>query len=80
MVARFADEMLTLVRRYRLRMSMDTLLFWRATIVLDATALQLYPEFDLLSELRQFFSAVRPTFGDRLVYALRDGNSLAALT
>lgn len=80
MVARFADEMLTLVRRYRLRMSMDTLLFWRATIVLDATALQLYPEFDLLSELRQFFSAVHPTFGDRLVYALRDGNSLAALT
>jgi ubiquinone biosynthesis protein len=60
------DEMLRAVRRHRLRMSMDTLLFWRALIALDSTALRLSPDFDLLRELRGFFERVRPDLGERL--------------
>src|SRR5260370_4028941 len=42
-------------------MSMSSLLFWRAILTLDATALRFGSQFDLLSALREFFKAARPT-------------------
>jgi ubiquinone biosynthesis protein len=55
LAGRFSDRMSTLVRTHRLRMSMDTLLFWRVLITLDSTALRFTAHFDLLHELRTFF-------------------------
>jgi len=79
LVAPFADEMLTVVRRHRMRMNMDTLLFWRAMIVLDATLLQLCRDFDLLAEVGAYFRLTRPTLAERLVDTLRDSDALASL-
>jgi ubiquinone biosynthesis protein len=60
LVAGFAETMFAVVRRHHLIVGMDTLLFWRAMIILDATVLQLCPSFDLLQELRAFFVKYRP--------------------
>jgi ubiquinone biosynthesis protein len=61
------DQMLRVVRRHRLRMSMDTLLFWRALFALDSSALRLSHHFDLLHELRLFFEERRPGVTERLL-------------
>src|SRR3970282_1264897 len=53
-------EVLQILHRHRLRMGMDTLLFWRAVIALDASALSLSERFDLLREMRDFFAQHRP--------------------
>jgi ubiquinone biosynthesis protein len=60
LVAGFAETMFAVVRRNHLIVGMDTLLFWRAMIILDASVLQLCPSFDLLHELRVFFMQYRP--------------------
>lgn len=80
MVARFADVMFTVVRHQNLRINIDTLLFWRSMIVLDATILQLWEGFDLLGELRDFFAAYRPGIADRLIETLNPERNLIALT
>jgi ubiquinone biosynthesis protein len=59
LAGRFSDKMSTLVRKNRLRMSMDTLLFWRVLIILDSTALRFTTRFDLLDELRAFFRKIQ---------------------
>jgi len=59
LAARFSDEMSLLVRKNYLRMSMETLLFWRVLVILDATALRFSAHFDLLRELRSFFQQER---------------------
>ncbi len=80
MVAKFSDEMFAVVRRHHLTMGVDTLLFWRGLIVLDATVLQLCPSFDLLKELRHFFEEFRPGILDRLWQLGEDsGHAAAAL-
>jgi hypothetical protein len=79
MVARFSDEMLGAVRHHHLRISIDTLLFWRAMIVLDATLLQLWDGFDLLSELREFFAQYRPGIIDRALEILVPDRRLGTL-
>jgi len=79
MVARFSDEMFTVVRHHHLRISLDTLLFWRGMIVLDATLLQLWEEFDLLTELREFFVEYRPGIIDRVIEILVPDTRLGTL-
>jgi ubiquinone biosynthesis protein len=56
---KFSGEMIESIRRHRMRMGMDTLLFWRALTALDSTAAILSDNFDLLSELRRFFFETR---------------------
>jgi ubiquinone biosynthesis protein len=79
LVGRFADEMLRVVRKHRLRMDMDTLLFWRVLIVLDATALRLSSHFDLLAELRSFFERQQAIEVERLVVDSANPSRLARL-
>lgn len=79
LVAKFSEEMVTVVRHQHLRISVDTLLFWRAVIVLDATVLQLWPRFDMLRELRGFFAEFRPGILDRSVQLLTPETHLATL-
>jgi len=70
LVAKFTEDMVTVVRHQHLRISVDTLLFWRAVIVLDATILQVWPRFDMLRELRVFFAEYRPGVLDRSIQLL----------
>ena len=68
----YISEFIAAVRRNNVRMSMDTLLFWRALLTLDATGLRLGEHFDLLGYLREFFLEVRPGPVERIVGLLRD--------
>lgn len=79
MIASFADAMFTVVRHHNLKISIDTLLFWRALIVLDAAVLQLWPDFDLLTELRNFFVQYRPGIIDRLIEVVTPERRLATM-
>ena len=80
LVANFSDKMLAVVRHHHLRISVETLLFWRAMIVLDASIVTLSPGTDLLSELRIFFAEHRPGVVDRaLKFLVPDEAHLATL-
>lgn len=71
-MGKYSGEMLNVTRRNQMRMSLDTLLFWRALNTLDSSALRLSGLFDILEELRIFFKRLRPSFGDRIVNVLTD--------
>jgi len=79
LVARFSDQMLGVVRHHYLRITVDTLLFWRALVVLDASILQLWNGFDLVGELRGFFAEFRPGIVDRAVENLTPETHLSSL-
>jgi ubiquinone biosynthesis protein len=68
----YFTEFIEAIRRNQVQMSMDTLLFWRAILTLDATALRFGSQFDLLSALRDFFQKTRPTPLERLMALLTD--------
>jgi ubiquinone biosynthesis protein len=68
----YFSEFIGAIRRNYVLMSMDTLLFWRAILTLDSTALRFGKQFDLLSELREFFEQTRPTAAERLIALLKD--------
>jgi ubiquinone biosynthesis protein len=55
-LGKYVAEMLDLVRRHRVRLRFDTLLFWRTLHALDASGLKFPLHFDLLAELRYFFT------------------------
>jgi ubiquinone biosynthesis protein len=68
----YFTEFIAAIRHNQVQMSMDTLLFWRAIITLDATALRFGSQFDLLSALRDFFQKTRPTPLERLMALVTD--------
>ena len=68
----YFSEFIVAIRANHVRMSMDTLLFWRAILTLDATALRFGKRFDLLSALRDFFVLTRPTPLERLTALATD--------
>jgi ubiquinone biosynthesis protein len=68
----YFSEFIGAIRRNHVQMSMDTLLFWRAILTLDSTALRFGKDFDLLSTLRDFFERTRPTPVERLIALVKD--------
>jgi len=54
-LGRYSGEIIEQVRRYHLRMGMNTMLFWRAMDALDSSALRFPGYLDLLSTMREFF-------------------------
>jgi ubiquinone biosynthesis protein len=62
----YFSEFITAIRDNNVKMSMDTLLFWRALLALDATVLRFESQFNLLTALREFFEQTRPTVIERL--------------
>ncbi|HEX7154255.1 MAG TPA: AarF/ABC1/UbiB kinase family protein [Thermoanaerobaculia bacterium] len=66
-LGRYFGEFITAIRDNKVRMGLDTLLFWRALLALDSTALRFEAQFDLLGELRSFFEKHRPTPFERVV-------------
>src|SRR6185369_16943241 len=79
LIAKFSDEMLTVVRQHYLRLSIDTLLFWRAMSVLDAAILHVWQDLDLMTELRAFFAAYRSGIMDRTLEVLTPETHLTAV-
>ena len=80
LVANFSDKMLAVVRHHHLAISVETLLFWRAMVVVDASIRALSPGTDLVSELRVFFAEHRPGIVDRaLEFLVPDEAHLATL-
>lgn len=69
-------EMLQILHRHRLRMGMDTMLFWRAVIALDSSALSLSDRFDLLGEMQAFFKQYRRGVVRRAWDVMADSNWL----
>lgn len=65
-LGKYAGQMLTVVRKHHVRISTDTLLFWRSLEALDATALRFSKYFDLLKSMRTFFERIRPSAGERV--------------
>jgi ubiquinone biosynthesis protein len=65
-LGKYAGEMLKVVRKHHLRMSTDTLLFWRAMEALDATALRFGEYYDQLRSMRAFFEQARPSPAERV--------------
>jgi ubiquinone biosynthesis protein len=59
--AKYSNNLIDAIRRYHVRMGMDTLLFWRVLTMLDLSATFLSEHFDLLAELRNFFMEGRRT-------------------
>jgi ubiquinone biosynthesis protein len=75
---RYFGEFITAMRNNRVQMSLDTLLFWRALITLDATALRFRRSFDLLGIMREFFENVRPSPLERIVGAIGDRHLISS--
>jgi ubiquinone biosynthesis protein len=66
-LGRYFGEFIAAIRDNKVRMGLDTLLFWRALLALDSTALRFEAHFDLLGELRTFFERHRPTPIERVI-------------
>jgi ubiquinone biosynthesis protein len=66
-LGRYFGEFITAIRTNKVRMGLDTLLFWRALLALDSTALRFEAQFDLLGELRTFFELHRPSAFERVL-------------
>lgn len=66
-MGKYFGELLGVIRRHRMRIGADTLLFWRAMSALDYSALSMSRHFDLLQELRVFFEQIRPGPIERLI-------------
>jgi len=71
-LGKFTGEMFDVIRRNRVRMSSDTLLFWRALNALESSAVRLSAVFDLVAELRHFFERIRPPLSERIFHRLSD--------
>lgn len=72
-------DFLEIVRQHGYRLSRTTMLFWRALIALDATALQFGGYFDLLSTMRSFFQEQDPGLVSRIYAAHADLDRALAL-
>jgi ubiquinone biosynthesis protein len=70
-IGKYIGEMIGAIRGARYKMTMDTMLFWRALMMLDASALRLPGIFDLNDALRKFFTLKQPNIANRLVTIMR---------
>jgi ubiquinone biosynthesis protein len=57
---RYQVEMLGVMRRHRVQIQPDQVLFWRSQAVLDATAHRLPVKFDMLETVAEFFRQLHP--------------------
>lgn len=71
-LGKYFGEFITAIKANRVRMGLDTLLFWRALLALDSTALRFQEQFDLLGELRTFFERTRPGVPERVLALVTD--------
>jgi ubiquinone biosynthesis protein len=75
----FANEMVEIIRKYKLQMGWSSLLFWRALSTLDSTAAQFPGYFNLLDTMREFFEPSPTEIVDRVADVLHDPERLLEL-
>jgi hypothetical protein len=78
-LGRYAGQSLALVRKHRLRMSLNTLLFWRAMDALDSSAQRFPGTFDLMETMREFFEPDAEELMQQVVGGALDRERNAAL-
>jgi ubiquinone biosynthesis protein len=78
-LGKYLGEVTEALRTNRLRMSPETLLFWRSLHALDSTAQRFGSYFDILSALREFFEQTRPGLAHRALDAAAHPNRTAAV-
>ncbi|WP_299717141.1 AarF/UbiB family protein [Tardiphaga sp.] len=66
-IGKVIGDITDILRRHSVRVDLDTLLFWRAAIALDSSALSLSADFDLMREMRYYFRQQHPSPVDRLM-------------
>jgi ubiquinone biosynthesis protein len=66
-LGRYFGALIGLMRKYRVRMGVDLVLFWRTLLLLDAVAIRVADRFDLAAYMREFFQENGPRLGDRLI-------------
>lgn len=71
-VGKSSGAIFELLRTYRLRVTLNNVLFWRTLVALSASAFRLSPRFDLLDVERQFFEEYRPDPIDEIESAVRE--------
>lgn len=76
-LGKYLGEITEALRHNRLRMSPETLLFWRSLHALDSTALRFGPYFDILTAMREFFERTRPSLVRRAIDAAAHPNRTA---
>lgn len=69
-IATVADRLLQVLRRNHAALRLDTLLFWRAIILLDANFTRPEMDFDLNRSLQTFFTLHAPSPAQRVFAAL----------
>ena len=79
-IGELVGQLTDIMRRHHVRIDLETLLFWRAVIALDSSALTLCPEFDLAAEIRLYFAAARLSPAQRMLSVATDRIRIAALT
>jgi ubiquinone biosynthesis protein len=78
-VGKVIGEITDILRRHSVRVDLDTLLFWRAAIALDSSALSLSVNFDLIREMRYYFETESPSPAERVLEAALDFERAEAL-
>src|SRR5262249_44919812 len=65
-VGQVVGGIMSVLQKNAVRLDLDTLLFWRAAIALDSSALSLSSDFDLINEMRLYFAQQSTPFGEQL--------------
>jgi ubiquinone biosynthesis protein len=78
-VGKIVGDITDILRRHFVRIDLDTLLFWRAAIALDSSALTLTDRFDLMSEMRSYFESEHPGIVRRVLDVALDGERARAM-
>jgi ubiquinone biosynthesis protein len=59
LASKYIGQMFNVIRKQQVRMSMNTLLFWRALLTLDSSAQRMEGHFELARELHRFFKSTK---------------------
>ncbi len=78
-VGKVIGDITDILRRHHVRVDLETLLFWRAAIALDSSALSLSQNFDLIREMRHYFTQQSPPPLERVIAAATDADRAADL-
>ncbi|MET0443176.1 MAG: AarF/ABC1/UbiB kinase family protein, partial [Pseudorhodoplanes sp.] len=78
-IGELVGQMTDIMRRHHVRIDLETLLFWRAVIALDSSALTLCPQFDLAGEMRLYFAATQMQPAQRVLKAMTDRRRIASI-
>ena len=80
MISTVADRLLTILRRHNVALRLETLLFWRAVILLDANFARPELAFDLNASLQRFFGGQEHDLGREIGADLLRPRTLEAIS